>query len=248
VELNWSTFVLEIINFLVLVWILKRFLYKPVLEVIARRQAGIENTRSEAQALRAHAEKLEEQYEGRLADWEQERQQALKALAGELEIERGRKIEEIHEELEKERERARVAEASRQASALARVEETALKQAAGFAAQLLDRVAGPDTEARLVESVITSLSQLPAERINAIRNSRDHALEHITVASAYPLSEDQQRRLEQALVALLALNIPLRFEQDADLLAGVRIEAGAWLLGCNLRDELRGLAELAHVG
>ena len=50
-ELNWSTFVLEILNFLVLVWILKRFLYKPVLAVIARRREGIEKSLAEARSL-----------------------------------------------------------------------------------------------------------------------------------------------------------------------------------------------------
>jgi len=47
-ELSWSTFLLEIINFLVLVWILKHFLYKPVLDVIARRRSGIEKTLADA--------------------------------------------------------------------------------------------------------------------------------------------------------------------------------------------------------
>ena len=36
-QIDWTTLVLEIINFLVLVWILKRFLYKPVMEAIAAR-------------------------------------------------------------------------------------------------------------------------------------------------------------------------------------------------------------------
>ena len=49
-ELSWSTFFLEIINFLVLVWILKRFLYKPVMDVIARRREGIEAHRLEQRA------------------------------------------------------------------------------------------------------------------------------------------------------------------------------------------------------
>ena len=50
-ELSWSTFILEAINFLVLVWILKRFLYKPVLDVIERRKAGIEKIQADAKAL-----------------------------------------------------------------------------------------------------------------------------------------------------------------------------------------------------
>lgn len=245
-ELSWSTFVLEIINFLVLVWILKRFLYKPVLEVIARRRAGIEKTRADAEALHTDAEKLQEQYEGRLADWSKKRQQAREALSHELEAERTRKIAELQTELEQEREKARVAEASRQADALRKVEETALVQAAKFATRLLEQAAGADTEARLVELVITELSQLPTERIAAMRNSYGQAPDAIVVVSAFPLAEDQRRRLEQALLTLTALNIPLRFEQNSDLLAGVRITFGAWVLGANLQDELKGMTELAH--
>ena len=65
-ELSWSTFVLEIINFLVLVWILKRFLYKPVMDVIARRREEIEKTRAEAAQLQTDAQNLQQQYEERV--------------------------------------------------------------------------------------------------------------------------------------------------------------------------------------
>jgi F-type H+-transporting ATPase subunit b len=41
-ELDWTTFALEIINFLALIWILKRFLYRPVLATLGQRRAGIE--------------------------------------------------------------------------------------------------------------------------------------------------------------------------------------------------------------
>ena len=245
-ELSWSTFVLEIVNFLVLVWILKRFLYKPVLEVIARRRAGIEKTRADAAALHADAEKLQEQYEGRLTDWKKERQQARETLARELEAERARKIEELQIELTQEREKASFAETSRQADALRKVEEIALEQAAKFATRLLEQTAGADTEARLVELVITELSQLPSERITAMRNSYGQPLEAIVVVSAFALAEEQRRRLEQALLPLTVQKIPLRFEQDNNLLAGVRITVGAWVLGANLKDELKGMAELAH--
>jgi F-type H+-transporting ATPase subunit b len=244
-ELSWSTFFLEIINFLVLVWILKRFLYKPVLEVIARRSAGIEKTRADAAALHADAEDLQKQYESRLADWNRERQQMRETLSHELEAERARQLDALHTELEQEREKARVAESSRQADALRKFEETALFQAARFATHLLEATAGADTEARLVELVINELSQLPDERIAAMRKNYGQTPDAIVIDSAYPLAEDQRERLEQALLALTALKIPLRFEQNSDLLAGVRITIGAWVLGLNLQDELRGMTELA---
>ena len=73
-ELSWATFFLEIINFLVLVWILKRFLYKPVLEAIGHRKAVIDKTLADADAKEAGAQALVEQYQNRLAEWENEKE------------------------------------------------------------------------------------------------------------------------------------------------------------------------------
>ena len=245
-EINWSTFVLEIINFLILVWILKRFLYKPVLDVIARRRAEIEKTRVDAEALHTNANKLQEQYEGRLADWEQERQQARDSLGQEIEFERVRKMAELQTSLAQEREKARVAEARRQADIIQKIEEIALIHGAHFASQLLEQAAGPDTETRLIELVTIKLTQLPAEQITTLRNNYEKSPETIVVVTAYPLSDEQRQRLEQALVAITSPGMSLRFEQNSELLAGVYITIGAWVLAANIRDELKGFVELTH--
>ena len=245
-ELNWSTFVLEVINFLVLVWILKRFLYKPVLGVISRRRAGIEKSLANAEALHEDAERLQEQYEGRLADWDQERRQARDALAREFEAERAIKMTELQGSLQQERETAQVAEVRRQADAIRKIEERALMQGARFATNLLELASGPDIEARLVELLITELTAIPAERIAALRNSYGKTPEAIVVVSAFELPEDQRRQLTQALATITRPNIPLHFEENSELLAGVRIIIGAWVLGVNLQDELKGFAELAY--
>ena len=72
-QIDWTTFALEIINFLVLVWILKRFLYRPVLDTLARRRAGVEHTLAEARETEARAKTLQDQYASRLAEWEGEK-------------------------------------------------------------------------------------------------------------------------------------------------------------------------------
>ena len=245
-EVSWSTFILEIINFLVLVWILQRFLYKPVLEVIARRKAGIEQTLSESAEIREQATALQAQYEARLADWDKERRAAREALTRELETQRAGKLVEMQADIAQEREKSRVAEARRQADIAHKLEETALSQAARFARHLLQQASGPELEARLVELVITELSQLPEERVTALRNGYGTAPESIVVTSAYPLPDDQRQRLAQALTRATGSEAPLQLKQDADLLAGLHITRGPWVIGANLRDELEGFAMLAH--
>jgi len=246
VEVSWSTFILEIINFLVLVWILQRFLYKPVLEVIARRKAGIEQTLAESAEIREEATAQQAQYEARLADWDKERRAAREALTQELESQRAGKLVEMQAGIAEEREKSRVSEARRQADIEHKLEEAALNQAARFARRLLQQASGPELETRLVELVITELLQLPEERITALRNGYRTGPESVVVTSAYPLPDDQRQRLAQALTRATGSDVPMQLEQDADLLAGLRITRGPWVIGANLRDELEGFAMLAH--
>ena len=243
-ELNWSTFLLEMVNFLVLVWILKRFLYKPVLDVIARRRAEIERRLGEAETRHAEAAALEQQYEGRLADWERERRQAREALARELEEERTRRLEAMEQALEKEEEKRRVAEEHRRAETAREAETAAIAQGALFATRLLEGGAGPETERHLAAMLVDELARLPPERLAALRNSHGRPAGEILVESAYTLPDEERGRLEAALAPLVAPGTPMRFTRNSALLAGLQVTIGAWVIAANLRDELRGFAEL----
>ena len=217
-----------------------------MLDVIARRRAGVEKTLADAEARHAEAVNLQEQYEGRLAEWNRERQQARETLSRELAAERSQKLAELQADLEQEREKARVAGERREADAVRKLEETALLQGSRFTTRLLQAASGPELEARLVDLAIDGLTALPGERVSALRNSYGKPLEAVRVASAFPLADDQRQRLGQALAGIAGEEIPQHFEQDSALLAGVRISIGAWVLGVNLQDELQGFVELAH--
>ncbi|WP_051310026.1 F0F1 ATP synthase subunit delta [Desulfogranum japonicum] len=245
--MNWSTFLLESINFLVLVWILKRFFYKPVREVIERRQATIDKSLADAKKLASEGETLKGRYENRLADWEKEKQLAHEAFTQEIEEEYSHKLEEMKQMLAEERMKSLVSEERRQADMVRNIEETALQQAASFAALLLKIGACQDMEKRLVEMVIQELSLLSAERIANLRIDYSGISEQESiVTSAFELPENLCRELGSALEKLVAVDMPLRFEQDSELLAGVQITIGSWVLGANLRDELKGFVALSH--
>jgi len=137
-ELSLSTFVLELINFVVLVWILKRFLYKPVLDIIARRRAQIDETLSKAKRIEEDAHELEDRYEKRLREWESERAVAREKLAHELDDERNRQLRELRSSLDAEIEKSRAAETRRLADLADDLERQGLSLGARFASRLLE--------------------------------------------------------------------------------------------------------------
>jgi len=241
-QIDTTTFLLQLVNFVVLVWILHRFLYRPVLAAIDRRRAAIDKSMSDAGAVRAEAERLRSQYEGRLADWERERVKARSELETELAALRTRGLADVSQAVERERDRLAALQAKREADWKRDTEQRALDQAAAFAARLLERIADHALDARLVEVFATDLAGWPAERIDPLAEAARASGGSLSVLSAHALPEAARLRLAQALSERLRIECRPEFAVDESLVAGLSVAVGPWLLQANLRDELRVFA------
>jgi F-type H+-transporting ATPase subunit b len=246
VEFSWTTFVLEIINFLVLVWILKRFLYKPIMETIARRRGAIEKTLADAKGMREEAQALKAQYENRLGEWEREKEKARGALLDEIKAERGRLMTELQTSLDQEREKNRVLEERRIDDLRRGIEAEGAAHGGRFAARLLSRLATPELEAKIVELVTEDLPRLLKEKREEIRRACLEEGSRVKAVSAFPLGEVQLGALVRALSDVAGRDVSLDLSRDQGLIAGIRISVGPWVLGANLKDELESFSEAAR--
>jgi F-type H+-transporting ATPase subunit b len=238
-QLDWTTFLLQVVNFLVLVWLLKRFLYRPVMEVIARRQAGIDKTVEDARAIEARATALRTDYEAKLAELDTAHAVQVAKLADEIATERGRRLEKLDAELAAERQK-RAALAEREAAELQRkADEAAHRNASAFVTRLLGRLGDAHLDRRLLDMLIADLPTLPEEQREGLRQAAAQAGAHIEVSAARALDDDAQQALAAALTDLLGQPLPLELTTDDTLLAGLRVGIGSWLLAASLADELR---------
>jgi F-type H+-transporting ATPase subunit b len=248
VELSWPTFFLEIINFLVLVWILKRFLYKPVLEAIAQRKAVIDKSLADVNAKEAGARTLVEQYQNRLADWEGEKEKLRAQVAEEISAQRAQMMAALGNSLQQEREKARVLEERRLSDLQNKVVEESIAKGVRFTARLLARAASSELEARLVSLALEDLPLLSDEQIKALRSVSQQPGLQVKVTSAFPLSAPQRGVIAQTLKDMTQDSVAVEFNEDSGLLAGLRISIGPWVLRANLEDELEFFAEAVRHG
>jgi F-type H+-transporting ATPase subunit b len=240
---DWTTFFLEIINFLILVWLLKRFLYKPVTNAIARRKTAIEMSLAKARAAQEEAQGLKQQYQNRLGEWSREKEQARAKMHEEIAAERERLLTALQTTVEQEREISRVLEQRRQEELRRVMEEKAFALGGQFVARLFSRVADPELEAKLIDLVVEELPHLPEEQLETIHALRGKADFKVTVISAYPLTDDQRAALIGALTEISGEETSCEFTLDKRLVAGVRINIGPWVLRANLEDELKFFIE-----
>lgn len=243
---DWTTFFLELFNFFILLWILRRFLYRPVLEVIAARQRKIEDQLREADAARREAHTAQAACEERLAGWEKEKARVHAELEKDIAAERERLLAGVAEDVAEARARRQAREERERQEWARMTEQRALELGGRFVAKTLERVASPELEARLVDVALTDLSKLSEAETAKLRTAlADDGLE---VASAFPFSESGRAALAEALGQLAGRRVSPVFREDPALLSGLRIHAGPWVLGANLRDELKFFRDMDGQG
>lgn len=246
-ELNWTTFLLEVINFLILVWLLKRFLYQPVLNAIENRQHKIKADLLQATAVQEEAHALKKRYESRLADWEREKRTAFDTLEIEIAQERGRLLEQLDTEIAQQRLKSQAREQQQQTQWRTQAEAEAVQIGSAFASRLLTKLAGPELDMQLQQLLVEELAALPDEARDDLRRGWQDDTVSVEVLSATPLDTGRQTAIRQAVEqALGPLTAHWQFCADDSLIAGLRISIGSWVLQANLQDELRFFSEAAH--
>ena len=239
-QFDWTTFVLELLNFLVLLWLLKRFFYKPVLAVLDARRQGMRDQALRAEATQKEAEALKTQYEDRLHSWQQEQAQSRQTLEQELAQEHLRRLEALKKTLADEGAKEEARAKARTAQHEARLVRQASGAAYAAAAAMLKRLAGPELTARIVGAVIEDLSALPEQQRAALHEAAG-ALGSgpgAEICAAHPLDEATLQSLLHALGAAAGQTVHGRVMVKPELIAGVRIAFGERLLQANLAEEL----------
>jgi F-type H+-transporting ATPase subunit b len=237
-EFDWTTVILEMLNFLVLIWLLKRFFYRPVLAVIEKRRAAGEKFLTDADARHREADALKGDYEQRLAQFGKERELAMARLDEEIAAERERRLAAVELEATADRQRRRMLEARETGEREAAMEREAVAIAGRFASRFLDRLAGPELETKLVDLALAELQTVSPEKLAELRTALRDPATSIKVVTVYPLDATRRASFAAMLGSLVGRELTPQFQEDATLKSGLCLMAGAWVLMANLRDEL----------
>src|SRR5580698_7005160 len=107
--IDWFTVIAQAVNFLILVWLLKRFLYKPILHAIDEREKGIAAQLAEAEAKKGESQKERDDFQHKNEVFDQERAVLLKKATDEAKAERQRLLDEARKDADALRAKRQVA-------------------------------------------------------------------------------------------------------------------------------------------
>ncbi|XKE46235.1 hypothetical protein LG302_03565 [Halomonas organivorans] len=235
-EIDWVTVSAQIVNFLILVWLLKRFLYRPVLRAMDRREQGIRERLRQAGERERDAEGCLQAYREQQADLERRREALLEAAREEAEQTRHRLLQEARAEVARRREDwQRQLDAERE-DVLRRLGQRSLAAVEALARRALHDLAGAGLEAQLIEVFIERLSALDSETRQ--RLARGEGPLHI--ATSFTLSPALEERLIAAVHRHLELepSADVSVSRSTSLICGIELIRDGRRLGWSLADYL----------
>jgi F-type H+-transporting ATPase subunit b len=243
-ELSWSTLVLEIINFLVLIWILKYFLYTPIQKTIAARKKMVEDNLKHAETLRGEAQNLQLKYENRLADWQLEKERLQKKFQQDLDQWKSAEVVDFEKKLNAEKEALCTREMRKSKEFIEKNAREAMLLAGTFSEKFLKNFADEHLEKKIIEKIILDLRDLPEEKMQLMTSQS--LQDTILIQSTYTINEKQRQSLVKTIEKLGHKKFKVDFSINPELLAGLIIQIGSVVLQANLRDELKFFTEIEN--
>jgi F-type H+-transporting ATPase subunit b len=239
--IDWFTVAAQVVNFLILVWLMKRFLYKPILDAIDAREKGIAAELANADAKKAEAQKEHEEFQRKNTEFDQQRAALMSKATEEAQSERQRLLDEA---------RKAAADLASKRQETLRNEERSLHQAISrrtqrevfaIARKALTDLATVSLEERVGEVFTRRLREMDGTSKEALGAALRTAPDPGVVRSTFDLPADQRAAIQNALNETFSAEVRVRFETAPDLIGGIELTTNGQKVAWSIADYLASM-------
>ena len=248
--IDWFTVVAQTINFLILVWLLKRFLYQPILDAIDAREQRIAQELADADVKRTEARQERDEFERKNVEFTKNRESLVSQMKDEIAVKRQKLLDEAQSAADGVSAKRHEALLREQESLGVEIGRRAQEQVFAITRKILKDLADTRLEASLTNVFthrVRVLNDVAKQELAAALTASSGTAR---VRSAFELPAELQSSIRQALNETLAAVFPVRFETAPDLIAGIELTTGgrkvAWSIDEYLSSLRSNLLELAR--
>lgn len=241
--IDWFTVIAQLINFLVLVWLLKRFLYRPILDAIDAREKRIVDELADADEKRAEAEQQRETFQQKNAEFDQHRAAKMSKVTKEAKAEKARLLNEVREESDALRSKLELALKNEQHSLQDALSQRAREEVFAIARKALSDLAGTSLEARMAVIFVQRLNALKDEEKASLESAFADSDQPLIVHTAFDLPEEQTALIRAALKDILGDSVDIQFATEPAVVSGIEINANGQKIAWSIADYLATLTK-----
>lgn len=242
-EFSWLAFTFATVNFLVLVALLYKFLHKPLLAMLERRKARLEDAREAAEEEARKAQQARREYDEKLAGIEQERDDLLAQARKSAEQARDDLLAQARLQAEREVGNLKTAGERERREALKDLQEDIAAASLDIAGAVLAKLVDSEVEAKLHAGLLAELDAMAAKNDQSHAGNLAAAALPVRLLSARALDGTARDEITARIRAVAGSSAQIESETDPKLIAGVRVEFSAAAVDSTLAGVLDGLNE-----
>jgi F-type H+-transporting ATPase subunit b len=220
-KIDWWTLGLQAINALVLVWLLSRFLFRPVANMLAERQEAAKKVIAEAEAARDAAEAEKAKAERESARLAADRSDALKTATTEAEAQKAKLLSAARAEADKLRDEAKAEIARTRAAEEDATSDKAGRLAVDIAERLLDRLPDDARISGFINGLGEGVSALPDDARDGLGADGTP----LQITAAREMTEGELKTCRDTLKQVLSRDVEIEVSVDPGLIAGLELHS-----------------------
>jgi F-type H+-transporting ATPase subunit b len=236
--IDWFTVAAQALNFIILVFLLKHFLYKPILQAIDAREQKIAKELSDADAKKTEAKKERDEFQSKNEEFDKERSNLLKQATAEAKAEKQTLLDTAREEAADLRSKQQERLASDARTLGGSIASRTRQEVFGIVRKALSDLAGLSLEESMVHSFIEKITGLEKDKKEQLASALQASSGPVTVRTSFALSPEQKSKSEAAIKAALGPGLKAEFAIDSKLISGIELSAKGQKVGWNIADYL----------
>lgn len=238
--IDWFTVIAQIVNFLILVALLRFFLFGRIRSAMRERKAQIASSLDDARKKQEQAARELESYREEKRAWEEKRDGLMKEASREAADRRRQLLQQAKEEAGKEQERM-LASLKEKKHELARdLRLMSLEDAAGMTRHVLSELSTTGVEQGVVDVFISRMKDIPRDRKDRLIQAARKGKNTITIRSSFVLDRALQEKISGAVKEEFTDTVPVEYRHEPALVLGIEMKVDdytvSWSAGEFLAD------------
>jgi len=242
-HIDWFVFLAQIFNFLLLMYLLKRFLYGRIIKAMDDREAKIAARFAEADELKVKANEAAELYEKRNQVLNETKEVMLNEATMAAEAKRKELMDKVRVEVDQVKARWQDMLTREQDAFFYDLRQRAAKQLYATARRALSDLADADLEDRIVDEFLRRIQALDAEKSAQMRQAIRGGGNQVTVQSAFGISAPRQAQIEEILKKQITNGFTIRYMKQPDIVSGIELRVNGHKIAWSLNEYLETLVE-----
>jgi F-type H+-transporting ATPase subunit b len=246
--IDWFTVAAQAINFLILVWLLKRFLYQPILRAIDAREKRIASELADAAAQKTEAQKARDEFTSKNHEFDQQRASLLNQATEAANAERRRLMDDARKESDIFRAKQQDEVRNNQQTLWRNISRRTQEEIFAVAQKTLSDLAGANLEQQIIGVFIRKLHELDGAQREKMESALKVGTGPLIVRSTFALSTQLRSDVENTVKEVLGEKMQIQFETAPELVAGVELTANgqkvSWSIAEYLKTMKSGIAEI----